>query len=345
MKKIRDLLYLDFEKTASLFSQLEDGLLNEVKATSEASENIEKSVKGKIPIVGAEISGLSVEKKQIIESRSLHHNLLTKVEDELIKRKVVSELNLLEATSHIELRNEAKKRPYLLAEGRVSIEDFIRLNEFSEVFNRFNEIILWANLFNHPEYQAAKDEISALSHAKKNSKERKRKDKLEKELEELKKLVRASTGLIEIDPALFENLRFMIDHFLKEVITVRLFPFDNVPEFQVIANLKKDSFIDGNIDSLIRAYGRRPNVDLTILGLVTSVPEVQEDDFFENLDERLEALTLQPESQALEKTFFAMSNALENVDKMLRFTRYPNVTVYPLAIYRSINLGQETEGK
>lgn len=340
-EKIRDLLYFDFEKTASLFSQLEDGLLREVKSTSESSETTNKSFKGNISVVAGEVAGGSQDKKQVIESRSLHHNLLTKVEQGLIGRKVVSELNLLEAPSCEQLREESQKCPYLLAEGRVSIEDFIRLNDFSEVFNKFGEIISWSSLFGNQSYQAKKNELANLPRGK-NQKNKRDRKKLEKEIEQIEQAARTEIGLDQLDEKLFENIRFMIDHFLKEVITMRFVPFDSLPNFQVIANLKKDSFVDDNIDSLIRAYGRRPNVKLTIFGLVTSIPEKEEDIFWRNLADQ-EAKNPNSDSPTIENAFFSMSNALENIDKMLRFTRYPNVTVYPLAIYRSISLGRASE--
>jgi hypothetical protein len=94
---------------------------------------------------------------------------------------------------------------------------------------------------------------------------------------------------------------------------------------------------------LIRAYGRKPNVKLTIFGLVTSIPEKEEANLFSESSKPENFENPSSEAEVLESAFFSISEAVECVDKMLRFTRYPNVTVYPLAIYRSINLGKATE--
>lgn len=77
-----------------------------------------------------------------------------------------------------------------------------------------------------------------------------------------------------------------------------------------------------------------------MFGLVTSIPEEEEANFFSKLRAQESLEESRSEDQVLETVFFSMSDAVENVDKMLRFTRYPNVTVYPLAIYRSIVLGK-----
>ena len=342
-EKIRDLLYLDFEKTASLFSQLEDGLIKEVKSTSESSEDVKKGVKGNFSIISGELAGSSLSKRQVIESKSLHHDLLNKVESALVKRKVVSELNLVEEVPAIEqLRTKSRENPYLLTEGWVSIEDFARVDNFSEMFSKFREMTVWSTLENNEEYQSKKLELAALGHGK-SGKQKRERQKLQTELETMEQFVSEATGLNGPDAKLLEMLRFIIKQFLEEVITIRILPFEGLPDFQVVANLKKDCFVDDNIDSLIRAYGRKPNVKLTIFGLVTSIPEKEEANLFSESSKPENFENPSSEAEVLESAFFSISEAVECVDKMLRFTRYPNVTVYPLAIYRSINLGKATE--
>ena len=53
---------------------------------------------------------------------------------------------------------------------------------------------------------------------------------------------------------------------------MRLFPLEEHPDFQILANLKKECFVDDDFENFLFSYGAEPNVKFKIIGLVTSIP-------------------------------------------------------------------------
>ncbi len=64
--QLRDLIYFDFNKAASLFSQVEGGLLKEMQESSEAGRS--KKVAGglDLKVIKSELSGDAQEKTSIL---------------------------------------------------------------------------------------------------------------------------------------------------------------------------------------------------------------------------------------------------------------------------------------
>jgi hypothetical protein len=44
-----------------------------------------------------------------------------------------------------------------------------------------------------------------------------------------------------------------------------------------------------------------------------------------------------PERVAFDKAFRGMFGAMEGLESFVRYSRYPNVTVHPIAVYRSFS--------
>lgn len=92
--RLRDLVYFDFEKTASIFSQTEMGLLQETKSTFEDSKD-ERNIRkyGLAGIFTPEFGSISAEKNSILESKILHHDLLARVEAIIFNQGFAVDLN------------------------------------------------------------------------------------------------------------------------------------------------------------------------------------------------------------------------------------------------------------
>jgi hypothetical protein len=121
-------------------------------------------------------------------------------------------------------------------------------------------------------------------------------------------------------------------------INLRIYPFEHYPSFQIMANLKKECFLDGDIDHVLFTYGPRPNIKLTVFGLITSIPN-KEDEYFNPLSE-FESLEDEEKTSEIsfEQGMRGLFVGMEGFEKMIRFSRYPNVTIYPYAVYRNIVL-------
>ena len=75
MANIRDLIYFDFERAASLLSQIEGGLLQETQAETETGRDERNIRKYDLKVFKPEFGGVSVEKQSVITTRVLHHDL------------------------------------------------------------------------------------------------------------------------------------------------------------------------------------------------------------------------------------------------------------------------------
>ncbi|HAA32325.1 MAG TPA: hypothetical protein DCE56_37285 [Cyanobacteria bacterium UBA8553] len=100
--KLRDLVYFDINKAASIFSQLEMGLLTETKFTKNNSMELiyelmkrEESIprEKKEVVLSSEEEKTKVEKKLTLESKVLHHDLLTRVEDLLFEENLIIDIS------------------------------------------------------------------------------------------------------------------------------------------------------------------------------------------------------------------------------------------------------------
>jgi hypothetical protein len=87
---------------------------------------------------------------------------------------------------------------------------------------------------------------------------------------------------------------------------------------------------------LIFSYGSTPNIKLTILGLITSIPD-KEGNKFEPLQEFSKDHDQKPE-EIFERAFRGVFKGFEGLESFVRYSRYPNVTITPLAVYRNIKL-------
>jgi hypothetical protein len=163
------------------------------------------------------------------------------------------------------------------------------------------------------------------------------KKELEKKELELEKMIRDLSGLKEVPEWLLNGIKDFIDTFIANRINLSIYPYNEAPSFHVLANLKRDCFVDSELENLIFAYGTRPNIKLTVFGLITSLPSKGGLEFdpmsqYDGYGEKL------PDEVALEKAFRNLFVAMEGFEKFVRFSRFPNITVYPIAVYRDIKI-------
>jgi hypothetical protein len=80
---LSDLLYLDWEKAASIFSQLQGGLLKETRESAEADRERRAGLGLSLGPFRPEIGGSAADRASVVETRVLHHDLLLAIEDAL----------------------------------------------------------------------------------------------------------------------------------------------------------------------------------------------------------------------------------------------------------------------
>ena len=78
---LRDLVYLDFDKAASIWSQCQQGLPDRMSVTEDSGQSTAAGTKfGLLSIAGANLGVDYLEKRSTLESRTLHHDVLNRVE-------------------------------------------------------------------------------------------------------------------------------------------------------------------------------------------------------------------------------------------------------------------------
>ena len=342
---IRDLLYLDFEKLASIFSQTSGGLLERTEDTVEEGQDTRNLRKYDLKFFKPEFGGILNERTSQVESRVLHHDLLVRVEDYLFDEGYAVDVNAVSSEgtpSAVDLRLAVSQVAYFRAEGWATIEDFARFKSVAAEFNNVAKFIRKCAVHNvktSEVYLELKGQIEELKEGTKKIKDRNERTQAQAPLKALETrldgMVSESSEGAEIPDWLAEGLRHFIDTIMPHRINLRLYPSEAVPEFEILANLKRDCFVDSDATHLHFTYGYKPSVQLTMLGLVTGLPS----DESAPVDGLLEARERQAEADEdkIGRGFLRVFDSLDDLEEMVIAPRYPGIAAYPLAVYRSVS--------
>ena len=341
---LRDLLYLDFDKAASIWSQLEEGLLERLSVTEDTGKDRAAGTKFGFPGIAEANLGVDyIQKRSTLQSKTLHHNVLNHVESRLDENGLVTDLSSVSAdeSSPETIRAALGDRPYVRAEGWSVIEDYRRILAIS---SKFNEIVGYIRksaemaIKESPEYQELQRMISEAKEAANRANDRNvkatQRDRIKAFEQKVNELTKPQVNTVE--PWIIDMMKEWIDTFMPTRINFRIYPFPECPSFQVLCNLKRECFIDSDLEHLLYGYGNRPNVKLAVFGLITSMPDIGGPPF-DPLREFTERSDLSPE-ESFESAFRGVFGGMDGLEGFARYSRYPNITVHPLAVYRSFNI-------
>ena len=121
--KLRDLLYLDFDKTASIWSQLDLGLLERVSVTQDSGKD--RSAGAKFGVPGLAEANLGVEKRSKFSEEQMVYALRQKEAGTAVE-DVCRQLGVSRATFY------AWKKKY----AHLGVSEFRRLCQLEEGFVR-----------------------------------------------------------------------------------------------------------------------------------------------------------------------------------------------------------------
>jgi hypothetical protein len=339
---LRDLLYLDFDKAASIWSQLEGGLLERVSVTEDTGKDRAAGAKFGIPGIAEANLGVDyLQKRSTLQSKTLHHDVLNHVEQRLAAASLVTDLSALEPRNQSSpegIRAALGDRPYLRAEGWSVIEDYQRILAIS---SRFNEVVGFVakagqeTTKKSPEYQQLQEMIAQAKADAARTADRNQKAAKRAELKEVQGRLdgMTKTQLETLDQWLIDGIRTWIEVFMPSRINFRIYPFPDSPSFQVLCNLKRECFVDSDLEHLLYGYGNRPNVPLAVFGLITSLPP-RGDLPFDPMSEFTSSAELSPQ-EIFESAFRNVFIGMDGMESFVRYSRYPNVTIHPIAVYRS----------
>ncbi|MGI8891924.1 MAG: DUF6414 family protein [Bacteroidia bacterium] len=344
MKSIKDLIYFDYEKAKSLNSQLSGGVINELTRAIEEEGGLSSEIGFDIKVLKGSIGENNKEKSIRTERIELFHELLNEVEKSLFENKVLKDLNEIFENAGKSFNDFIKEMPnytYIKATGWSSFEDFERFKIINANFNDIQRLIFTSSLENNKEIIELKGQIAEkrkelrISSKNNNHKEEQKVRAIEKKFD---KYLEDNSGAQLLDEAFITRLEVFLNTFSPNRLNFRLAPFDAFSEFQILANLKSEYLVNGDFNNVIYTYGSRPNIKLTLFGVITSCPQKEDirvdltDEYLAFSDEDL------VEEERFEKAIRGVFSSFENFEKFFFVPRFPKIAVSPLAIYRQVNL-------
>jgi hypothetical protein len=369
---LHDLIYLDFEKAASIYSQMAGGLVTETQAEVARETGRKGGIGAGVAAFRLDFGGEASDRTSQVESRILHHDLFQRIQGGLFEAGAACDLNAEFSEGGgadvTQIRERASSASFIRVRGRAVFEDFARVEEFAERFPDLHAFLTrcgTAGLDAIPEVGERRGAIAERRRKAEhvpNAKQRSAQLRKVEQEEEAFEAELASIAGMEAPPEkwLLDGIKTFITTFFPRRLILRLHPFPHLPDFHIMANLKRDCFLDGDLENVLFAYGSRPNLPLSVFGLVSSVPSGSDDLHSDApiggaISNQAEPETaqapdqLQDEAQAVgagepsseaafEAGFRGLFDAMEGFERFVRFSRYPNLTVYPVAVFRTIRL-------
>jgi hypothetical protein len=237
-----------------------------------------------------------------------------------------AELNNSDVSADL-IRSELEKGSYIRAEGWASIEDYNMIRKIMGNFNDIADFISKCQNINTEEFKDLQSKLE-LSKVEADKGDKKAKSDIKKMESDLLRLIEINR-INKLDKWFIEGLNLFADTLMHERINFRICPFENVPQFQITGNLKRECFLDGNLENILFAYGIQPNVKLTIFGLITSRPSKGEGEF------KIPEMGDEGEEH-VETSFQKLFIQTIGLQNLVKYSKYPSITVYPIAMYHSI---------
>jgi len=333
-----DYIYVDIEKAVSLYSQLTGGVVEVREAVSERSRNQDNKRKYDFKVFKHDAGGTEGSKEGLKETIKPYHSFLAELEDELEKN-----YHMAVVDEEMDFRNSDTRQ--LLSEvlclkvtGRGVIEDYERIKLISKAYPDLVSLInksIQSSVKDTPEYITALERIEELEEQTQSIKDKNQKHRANLEIrEQKKKLNQISESVKSVDSVeqwILDGMKTWIDTFLPNITNLRIYPPVDDPTIHVFGHLKPECFTDSDSNSFHFTYGSIPSEDISMVGIVTSVPPEDEDDFnplVEFGDEELSA------NESIERAFRGIFRGFDGFENMVRTARYPRVLVYPILVYR-----------
>jgi hypothetical protein len=311
------------------------------------SENDQRNIrKYDLKIFNPEFGGVEKKSSKMVESRVMHHDLFNRVEQLLFDTGYPIDINdsisMAEITSG-DASNIFKESFYVRCTGWPIFEDYEKMKVVAQRHNTLMDFIRHSaksTIKDSPEYKELQAQLKDAKNQINTEKDRNKKARLKSQIKNLEKTIE---GQLEdslggqVDQWIIDGFSHWVDTFIQDVIYFHIYPFDSFESFHLKATLKRDSFVDGDSRFTDFAYTSRPNVKLTLFGLITSIPPKGEHPFdpmreFEDHTPEDE----QDDPMGFESAFRGLFRGFDGLEKFIKFDRYPNISVYPLAIFRDI---------
>jgi hypothetical protein len=337
-----DYVYVDLDKVISLYSQMTGGVVEMVERSVEHSRSADNKRNYDFKVFRHDAGGSTLKKGASKEMIKPHHALLEEMEEALAGRGYMVDLTNPAITGSFRdygVREQLKNAFCLKARGRVVIEDYERIKGIAGAFPEVVKLInnsAEVNVRASAEYIEAKAKLESAEGAAKAEKNRNARasatQRIAKIRRSLDELLATTSKVGVVDQWVLDGMKTWIDTFLPNIVNIRVYPNVDRPDEHVFGHLKKQYFEDSDTGSFHFTYGSFPTEELTLIGIVTSVPEEAGEQFrplseFEKGD--------LADYESVESAFRGVFRGFDGLEQMIRTCRFPRVLVYPLTVYRS----------
>lgn len=333
-----DYLYVDLDKAISLYSQLTGGVVELRETQRENSSTADNKRNYDFKVFKHDAGGVEQEKEQDKSTIKPHHALLQELEQELSSSGYLLNLSKLDENQTLKsakVRDILKNTLCVKCTGRVVFEDYERMKKIGQDFPSIAALINKSQLNTieqSPEYQSIVDQISALRNT---SGERNSKNKAKQQAKELQgQLDQFKASITDVDTVpqwILDGMKTWIDAFLPNITNIRVYPFSEENDEHLFGHLEPSNFTIADPTAFHFTYGSFPTEEFTIIGIVTSVPSAEEENFKPLSEFEKEELE---DYESVENAFRGMFRGFDGMEAMVRTCRYPRVLVHPVLVYR-----------
>jgi hypothetical protein len=338
-----DYIYVDLDKVISLYSQMTGGVVEIIERSTERSRTADNKRNYDFKVFKHDAGGTDTDKGSSKETIKPHHALLKEMEDALATHGYLVDLTEPETFRSFrdpEFRAQLKETFCIKVRGRAVIEDYERMKGIASAFPEVVKLINKSSestLINSTAYIELKDQLAAAEETLKNIKNRNSRANEQHRInlakDALSTLVASATKVGVVDQWILDGMKTWIDAFLPGIVNLRIYPSIDRPEEHVFGHLKKPCFEDLDASSFHFTYGSFPTEDLTMIGIVTSVPSEEGEQFKPLVEFEKDELA---DLESVEHGFRGVFRGFDGLEQMIRTCRFPRVLVHPLTVYRSV---------
>jgi len=333
-----DYLYVDLDKVISLYSQLTGGVVELRETQSEKSSTSDNKRNYDFKVFKHDAGGTAQDKEQDKATIKPYHALLQDLETELSTSGYLLDLAYVEndkTLKDMELRNTLKNALCIKCTGRIVIEDYERMKKISQDFPEIVKLINKSNsesLKGTPEYQTIEQQIKDLENTNGDRNKKANAKKQAKELREVLNVLLSSSMAVDMVPQwILDGMGTWIDAFLPNITNIRVYPFETENDEHIFGHLDAANFTVADPTAFHFTYGSFPTEEFTILGIITSIPSAEEENFSPLQEFEKEELE---DYETVENAFRGMFRGFDGMEAMVRTCRYPRVLVHPILVYR-----------
>lgn len=338
-----DYIYVDLKKVISVYSQITGGIVEVVEHQSERISTDDNKRRYDFKVFKHDAGGTTSSHGSSKYSIKPHHALLTELEKKLEDEGYLLDLSSQAHTGTLkdmEVRTRLKNTFCVKVKGKAVIEDYERLKLQGEAFPDVVKLVSRSQesaVIDSPEYQQIlallQSEETTLNDIKDRNERARRKARMEALRAQLSDIIKAALDTPHVEQWILDGMRTWIDAFLSGIVNLRIYPHLDQDDEHVFGHLKRDCFEDVDRNTLHFTYGSMPTEELTMLGIITSVPDADRSNFDPLHEFSKDALA---DYESVENAFRGLFRGFDGLEQMVRTCRYPRVLLYPLTVYRSV---------